>query len=147
MILRWRPASFISLLSSVLALMGIKKGPNIGNDQRHCNLINNFGLQGKEVWKDKSFPAISKTKLVHKFRLTNSRKKGHTYCWTLTEGGTCLLFLSLSSFCLSRDCHHYQSSQVSHCQLTRFFSEVLPVKSGGFPIPVRTELVKCLLFW
>lgn len=123
--------------------------PTTGNDQRQCYLINNFGVQEKEVWENKSFPAPLKSKLVHRFRLTGSegrREEGHSHCWPVIKNGTFFLFLSLSSFCLSMDCHHYQSSQVSYCQLTSFFKEGLPEKSRGFPIPVPMELVKCLFF-
>lgn len=149
MILCRRPASFISSLPFWLWWGKKTTSPTIGNDQRQCYLINNFGVQEKEVWENKSFPAPLKTKLVHRFRLAGSegrREERHSHSWPVIKNGTFFLFLSLSSFCLSMDCHHCQSSQVSHCQLTSFFKEGLPEKSIGFPIPVPMELVKCLFF-
>lgn len=146
MILCRRPASFISSLPFWL-WWEKKKSSNIGDDQRQCNLTNNFGLQGKEVWENCCFPAPPQDKTAAQVQINeNRREEGHSHCWPVTEDVTSLPFLSLSSFCLSMDCHHYQSSQVSHCQLTVFFMQGLPVKSIGFPIYVPVELVKCLFF-
>lgn len=114
--------------------MGKKKSSNIGDDQRQCNLTNNFGLQGKEVWENCCFPAPPQDKTAAQVLINEDRREeGHSHCRPVIEDGTSLPFLSLSSFCLSMDCHHYQCSQVSHCQLTVFFHAGPACQVNRFP--------------
>jgi len=107
------------------------------------HLINNFGLQSKEVWENKIFWAPPKKNFLYRFALKKTddqRKKGHGLCCPVA-GETSLLFKNMSSSYHFFDCRHSQFSQISHCQQSNFFKDGLPEKSIPFFILISMELV------